>query len=130
LLTDPQQRGSSTVEAVFSIIFLVLLVLGAIEVSLALYARNVVMTSAHEGARAAVELGTDPASAATIARSTIMRAAGGLVTDLEVTVLTERSDGFRRVRVAVVGRIPPFGPVPVPIPLSATATAAQAVPVR
>jgi hypothetical protein len=115
---------------VFSIVFLVILVLGTIEVSYALYARNVVMTSAHEGARAAVELGTDPASAAALARVTIQRAAGGLVRDLDVAVRSEMSGGFRRIRVVVVGRMSPFGPVPIPIPLTATAIATQELPAR
>jgi hypothetical protein len=130
LLISTEERGSSTVEAVFSIVFLVLLVLGTLEVAFALYARNVVMASAHEGARAAVQLESDPTSAAALARSTIARAAGGLVRDLEVVVRSESSGGFRRVKVVVVGRMSPFGPVPIPIPLTATAIATQELPTR
>lgn len=129
LKRDPQD-GSSTVEAIFSIVFLVVLVLGAIEVTFALYARNVVMTSAHEGARAAIAIGSDRKAAASLARSTVIRTAGGLVRDLRIQVHSESFGGLRRVRVAVTGRMAPFGPVPLPIPLQATANAVQRVPQR
>ncbi|MCA1694613.1 MAG: pilus assembly protein, partial [Actinobacteria bacterium] len=75
------ERGSAPLEAVLSILFVMLLVLGTIEVSLALYGRNVVAAAAHEGARAALELGRGPDSAAAVARSTVRRASGALVRD-------------------------------------------------
>jgi len=121
-------RGSSTVESTFAIVFLLLLVLGTIEVAFALYARNVVMASAHEGARAALELGTDRQTAAAVARRTVIRSAGGLVRDLDVKVRSNEVGRLRSVRVAVTGRLAPFGPVPIPIPLSASADAVQQVP--
>jgi len=130
VLNTSGQHGSSTVESVFSIVFLLLLVLGSIEISFALYSRNVVMTSAHEGARAALEIGTDPETANALATRTIRKAAGNLVRDLRVQTRSELVGSFRRVRVVVTGRMAPFGPVPIPIPLSATATAVQEIPRR
>lgn len=107
-----------------------LLVLGTLEVAFALYARNIVATSAHEAARAAVEIGRDPDSARAIARTTVTRAAGGLVHDLKIGIRRSRTADMRLVEVLVTGRMRPFGPVPLPIPLSARATAILEVPGR
>ncbi len=102
---------------------LILLVLGTLEVALLLYARNVVMSSAHEGARAAIERGRDLDEARAIAYETVERAAGGLVRGLEVHVGSARSADGRVLTVRVSGTLTPLAPVPLPIPLSATARA-------
>lgn len=108
---------------------LMLLVLGVMEIALALYGRNVLISSAHEGARAAVERGRDPQEAGAIARRIVESAAGGLIDDLEVAVV-EQQVGFSSViRVTVSGVVNSLGPVPLPIPVSTNASATREVEV-
>lgn len=130
LLIILNERGSSAAEATFAIVFLMLLVLGVIEIAFALYARNVVSASAHEAARHAVEIGRDPDTARSVARSTVVQAAGGLVDGLTIGVRSSATRGRRSVEVIVSGRMKPFGPVPLPIAFSTTATAVQDLPRR
>lgn len=125
-----RERGSAVVESIFAILILLILVLGTIEVAFALYARNVVASAAHEGARASLELGRDPGDAAAVAGSTVRRAAGGLVEDLRVDTSVRRAGTVSLVTVRVSGVMKPFGPVPLPIPLSSTATVTREVRVR
>lgn len=130
LTSKSAQRGSAVVETVVAIVLLMILVLGAIEVAFALYARNVVAAAAHEGARAGIELGRDPADASAIAHATVVRAAGGLVRDLRVDTSVTRHGTTSLVAVRVRGILRSFGPVPLPIPMSSTATVTRAVRVR
>lgn len=116
------ERGSAPLEAVFAIAFLLLLVLGTIEVVWALYGRNVLMTSAHEGARAAVELGRSSSDAVAIATRSIERSAGALVDDLQVTASTGNSAGRSTVHLEVRAVLVPWGPVPLPLPVRTAAT--------
>jgi Flp pilus assembly protein TadG len=125
LLKPAGEHGSAPLEAIFAIVFLLLLVLGTLQVALALYARNVVASAAHEGARAAVELGRDPASAERVAREIVRRSAGGLVDELVVVSGVEHTDNSDTVRVVVRGSLAPFGPVPVSIPFVTTARASR-----
>ena len=125
LLTRGGERGSAPLEAIFAIVFLLLLVLGTLQVALALYARNVVASSAHDGARAAVELGRDPSSAERVARAVILRSAGGLVDDLDVAAGMIDSVESETVRVVVRGTLTPLGPIPVSIPFVTTARASR-----
>jgi uncharacterized membrane protein YeiH len=122
------ERGSAPLESILSMLFMMLLVLGTIEVSLALYGRNVVAAAAHEGARAALELGRGPDSAAAVARSTVRRASGALVRDLKVEVVPRTVGSTSYVRVRVAGLLRLAGPVPVPVPVTATATVSKEVP--
>jgi len=119
------ERGSAPLETVFAIAFLLLLVLGAIEVVWALYGRNVLMSSAHEGARAALELGRSSSDAVTIATRSIEQSAGALVDELDVGVSTETLDGRSTVRVEVSGVLAPWGPVPMPLPVKTAATVSR-----
>ncbi|CAN5346313.1 hypothetical protein BH20ACT22_BH20ACT22_09370 [soil metagenome] len=119
------ERGSAPLETVFAIAFLLLLVVGAIEVAWALYGRNVLMSSAHEGARAALELGRSSSDAVTIATRSIEQSAGALVDDLDVGVSTETLDGRSTVRVEVSGVLAPWGPVPIPLPVKTAATVSR-----
>jgi Flp pilus assembly protein TadG len=107
----------------FAIILLMTLMLGVVQVAFALYARNVVAASAHEGARAAVERGRTPSEAAAIARDVVARSTGRLIDDLTVDVAASRSADSRLITVRVRGLVTDFGPVPLPFPLSSTATA-------
>ena len=104
---------------------LLLLVLGVIEVAFALYGRNVVLSSAHEGARAAVELGRDPSDAIAVARRVVAQSAGGLVDELDVDVGIADNDRSVVVVVDVSGLIRSWGPVPLPVPVSVRATASR-----
>jgi hypothetical protein len=117
------QRGAAPVEMTFAIILLMTLMLGVVQVAFALYARNVVAASAHEGARAAAERGRSPAEAAAIAKDVVGRATGRLIDDLTVDVATGRTARTKTITVRVRGLVTDFGPVPLPIPLSSTATA-------
>lgn len=121
------QRGSAPVETVFSMLFLMLLVLGTIEVALTLYGRDVVAAAAHEGARSALELSRDPASASEVARRTVRQSSGVLVRDLAIEVTPRTVGTTTYVRVHVGGWLRLAGPIPVPIPVSATATVSKEV---
>lgn len=112
------ERGSAPVETIGAIVMLVVLTLGAVQVAFALYARNVVMSAAHEGARAVVERGPVAGDAEEVAASVVTRSAGGLVDDLAVDV---RATGTT-VTVNVRATAAAFGPVPVAVPLTASAT--------
>ena len=116
------ERGSAPVETLFAIVFLLLLVLGVIEVAFALYARNVVLASAHEGARAAVEYGRDPAEARALAETTVREAAGSLVRDLDVRVGLS-GPSTSQVEVVVRATIDSPGPVPFPISVNTRVSA-------
>ena len=112
-------------ESTFALILLLFLVLGTIEVAFALYGRNVVLAAAHDGARAAIELGRDPAEAAAIARSTVVRSAGGIATDLDVDVSTA---GPETVAVRVRAVVDAWGPIPFPLPVDTVARASSEGP--
>jgi TadE-like protein len=118
-------RGAAPLEAIFAIVFLLLLALGVIEVALALYGRKVAISSAHEGARAAIELGRSPQEGAVMAERTVQRAAGHLVDDLRVSVSTERSGLDEVVLVHVSGRLAAPGPIPLPLAVDVVARAVK-----
>jgi Flp pilus assembly protein TadG len=119
------QTGSAPVETVFALAILLFLVLGTVQVAFALYGRNVVAASAHEGARAAIELGRNPADAIGVARRTVVRSAGGLVEGLRVGVRVDRAGAASIVRVRVTGRLKALGPVPLPLPVDTVATSTR-----
>jgi Flp pilus assembly protein TadG len=119
------EKGSAPVELTFAIVFLILLSLGVIQVGLTLYARNVVLSAAHEGARAAVELDRQASDASETARRLVERAAGGIVDDLRVSTSTIEVGGRLLARVMVSGRLDVLGPVPVSIPVRTAATASR-----
>ena len=117
-------------EAAFSIVLLMLLALGIIQVALVLYARNVVAASAHEGARAAIELGSSADDAAAIARDVVRQATGALVDDLDIDVDSRQRGDELTVAVRVTGVVTNLGPLPIPIPLSSLATATTSFRMR
>ena len=108
------ERGSAPIESTFALLLLLLLVLGAIEVAFALYGRNVLLASAHEAARAGIELGRSPAEAQRIARSTALTAAGGIIKDMEVGVRVAETESLAIVAVRVEGTVDAWGPIPFP----------------
>lgn len=112
-------------DATLSIIILLVVVLGAVQVALTLYARNVVAAAAHEGARAAIELGRSPRDALVVARSTVQRSAGGLVDRMQVTMSFDGTGTGSVVQVRVAGLLDSPGPVPLRFPVSAVATSSR-----
>ena len=127
--TRAPETGSTLVETVFALLFLCFLCFAVAQIAFTLYGRNVVMSSAHEAARAAVELGRTSSDAEDVARRTVVDAAGGIVRDLEVEV-TKTFAKPATVVVTVSGRLDSFGPLPTIVPVSVTTTAEldEAVP--
>lgn len=123
LLADPS--GSATIESVYAIVAIMVLVIGAVQVALSLYARNVVLSSAHEGARAAIESGRGPGDAAEIARWMVERSAGSAVDILSVDTTERVTADEYQVDVSVRAEIAPLGPIPLTIPVSARASAGR-----
>ena len=117
-----RERGSALVESIFAIVFLMVLTLGVTQLALTLYGRNVVIASAHEGARAATELGRSDQEAEAIALRTTRSATGSLVDDLEIEVLSEPAGEDALITVRLTGRLAAVGPVPISIPVEAQAS--------
>jgi Flp pilus assembly protein TadG len=124
-LLNRSARGSAPLETIFAMVLLAFLALGTIQVSLVLYARNVLAASAHEGARSVIELGSEPPDADRVATGVVRRSAGGLVEDLDVSTMVERRGPSESVVVRVSGSVAAFGPIPVSIPFSTTARASR-----
>ena len=125
MLSPSGERGSTAVEGPVAVVLAALFLACAVEVALSLYGRNVVLSAAHEGARAAVELGRDPRHAAAIATATVERAAGGLANDVRVDVATAELGGRAVVRVDVHAVVDAPGPVPFAFGVDARAVAAR-----
>jgi hypothetical protein len=125
VLKSADEDGSAPVELTFAIVVLMLLSLGVIQVGLTLYARNVVLSAAHEGARVAVELDRRASDASEAARRLVERAAGGIVDDLQVSASTLEAGERLVSRVIVSGRLDVPGPIPVSIPVRTAATASR-----
>jgi TadE-like protein len=125
LLRSRSERGSAPVEAIFAIIFIIVLVLGAIQVAFVLYGRNVVASSAHEAARALIELEADPAHAEVTARTTVTRATGELVGDLRVTAAVATTGETATATVTVSGVLRPLGLLPISVPVTSTASTSR-----
>lgn len=121
------ERGSAVVEGPVAVVVAVLFLACAMEVALLLYGRNVVVSAAHEAARAAIELGRDPRHAVAIATDTVRRAAGGLADEVRVDVATGELDGREVVRVDVHAVVDAPGPVPFALPVDARAVSAREV---
>lgn len=102
-------------------LLLLVLVLAVIQVGSFLYVRNVVRASAHEGARAALELGRTPAQAASAAEQTVRRAVGGVVEGIQVRTDSRSVDGVAEITVLVRADVRGFGPFPVPARMEAVA---------
>jgi hypothetical protein len=126
--SSSKEVGSAAVEATFALLITLVFVLGVIEVALALYARNVVLSAAHESARAAVEVGSDPATASLVAERTVRRATGRLVRGLDIRVSLRELSGSRLASVRLSATVVPPGPLPFPFTVDAIGRAAQGAP--
>jgi Flp pilus assembly protein TadG len=109
------------VESVFALTFLLTLLLGTVQVVFTLYARNVVQAAAHEGVRSAIERGGTGESAVDAARTTVERAAGGLLTDVDVAASRSALRDGALITLAVSGRLRPLGPLPLRLSVDAMA---------
>ena len=103
--------------------FVLLLALGIVQTALVVYGRNVVISSAHEGLRAGIEVGRSPLDAARVARSTVEESASGLVNGLVVDVSITGSRAHPVMNVRVSARLDAFGPIPIQIPVETAAAA-------
>jgi hypothetical protein len=119
------QRGSAAVESVFAVVFLAFVTVALVQVALSLYARNVVVAAAHEGARAAVEVGRDPQEGRAVALRTVSAAAGGLLDDLAIGVSHRVVAEREAFTVSVSGRIRRVGPIPFALPVAVRGTAVR-----
>ena len=115
------EEGSTIVESVVAIVFLMTLVLGAIQVILTLYSMNVVRAAAHEGLRSAIERGASGRAAEVAARNALARAAGRLLGEVEVELSSSVTELGPIAKVRVQGNLRALGPVPLVVPLTATA---------
>lgn len=120
---DRAENGSTLVESVFGLLFLMTLMLGAVQVVFTIYSRNVVQASAHEGARVAIERGATDRATASAVHATVAQAAAGLLSGLDVSVERTQVVGGELVTVTVAGLLRSAGPVPVKIPVTAIAHA-------
>jgi len=114
-----EERGATPVESVFGLVLLVTIAVAIVQVSLVVYARNVVAAAAHEGARVAVERGGDPRTAARLAEDVVRGATGRLVDDLEVAIATVG----RSLHIRVTGSVGTLGPLPFAIRVDEDASA-------
>ena len=137
LLKQPRRRrsarweaGNAPVQAIFAITFFMILAMGVVQVVMLLYARNMVAASAHEGARAAVELGRNPHLADEIARATIRDSTGELIDDAVVDVTVQARGGRSLVVVDVSGRLSYPGLLPFSPSLTARSSASKEIPAR
>ncbi len=115
------ERGSAPVDAVFSVVFLLVLGLGVTQVAFLLYGRNTLMSSTHEAARAALEWGRTQVEAASIAERRVREAAGGLVDHMDVEVVTA-GGASTSITVIIEARLRAAGPLPMTIPFTTKAT--------
>jgi hypothetical protein len=122
--------GNASLQAIFAIAFFMLLAICVVQVAMMLYARNIVAASAHEGARAAAELGRNPRAAVVVARETIEKSAGRLLEDVDVDATVRLVNGQSIVTVDVSGRLEYPGPIPVSPTLTARASATREGPAR
>ena len=123
MLRTQSEDGATVVESVFAILFLVTLLLGTVQIVFTLYARNVIRAAAQEGARSAIERGASGVDASDAALSTVTRAAGGLVRELDVAVSRSPHDDGKLMTVRVQGHLRPLGPLPFNTAITAVAHA-------
>lgn len=115
------QQGTVVVGSLFAMVFLLTLLLGTVQIVFTLYSRNVIQAAAYEGVRSAIERGASDTAATSAARAAVTRAAGGLLARLDVFVERSPMRDGTLVRVEVVGRLRPVGPLPMHLPVSAVA---------
>jgi hypothetical protein len=116
------------VDVIAAMVLLVGLALGGVQIALTLYARNVLIAAAHDGARHGIELGRSPEDAAALARDFVEKTAGGLIGHARVDARGGQTADAFVLHVVISGEIEVPGPVPMAIPFETRATASRAVP--
>lgn len=116
------ERGSSPVEFVLVGALLTALVLGVLQLALAMYVRNVVHDAAVEGAQYAALADTTLSEGAERTRAVIDRAVGAAYSQ-DVSVDQDRSLGHESVVVRVRTSLPVLGLVGVPYGMEVEARA-------
>ncbi|WP_314426632.1 TadE/TadG family type IV pilus assembly protein [uncultured Microbacterium sp.] len=101
-------RGSSPVEFVLVGTLLTVLTLGAMQLALAVYVRNVVHDAAVEGAYVGALADTTLADGADRARAVITRAVGASYAE-DISVVQESALGAPTVRVTITSPLPVIG---------------------
>ena len=115
------ERGSATLGSVFAIVLLMLLTLGTMQVAFLLYARNMLLASAHEAARVAIERGVGDIDAKAHASQAVEGAVGGMVEAIRIEVERGGSPVQQTVVVVIRASVRPTGPVPIEVPVRAVA---------
>ncbi len=93
------------------------------QVALALYGRNTLISATHESARAAVELARTVDEIEAIAEQHARSAAGGLIDHMSVDAIVSADGPRTSVIVSIEAQVRAFGPLPVSIPVRTRAVA-------
>ena len=112
-------RGAVPVESVFGLLLLATISIAIVQIALVVFARNVVASAAHEGARVAIERERDVSVAKDVAIDVVTSTTGGLVSDIQVVAETIGE----RLYVRISGRVDTVGPLPGAIQVSEEASA-------
>jgi Flp pilus assembly protein TadG len=127
LIVPSRERGSAVVQSIFAIAFLMILVMGVLQIAVSVYAKNAITSAAHEGARRALELGASTDEARALVAETIKGSTGALVKDLTVATEVGTLEERTIVQVRVTGTVRPLGPVPVPMRIDARASTSREI---
>lgn len=121
------EAGSAAVDFVLTMLLVVPLVLGIAQVALVLHVRNVVTSSASEGARVAARSGAAPADGAARARELIARSVGARYAD-DVSVHRGSTAAGDVIVVEVAAEVPALGLFGPAVPLRVRAHAVAEPP--
>jgi Flp pilus assembly protein TadG len=99
--------GNASVEFLLVSILVVALALGVIQLAFALHVRNVLISSAHEGAHYAALADRTPSEGAQRTESLVSSALGGV--NASVSAQPDNIGGAPAVAVTVVARVPLIG---------------------
>lgn len=111
------ERGSTLVETIVGMSLLLVIAIGTIQVATLLYARNVIRSSAHEIARAAIERGVARTDAVEFGGRLLGDSLGGMIDDLQVDVDSAGTGAQRIVTAHVATVVQPVGPLPISVPV-------------
>ena len=112
MIRRADSSGAAVVEFVLVAPLVLLLALGTIQLTLALYVRNTLIAAAAEGARLAAVAGGSPTAGVALTRGVLAnQLAGGVVTDVSTGRLLRSGVAFQyvqvRARLPLVGLLGP-----------------------
>lgn len=106
--TWQEERGSAVVEFTLVMPLVLIVMLGVLQLALAMHIRSTLISAAAEGARIAAMMGTDLAAGVERTEEILMNnMAGAAVTD--VTAQRATRDGFHIITVDVTADLPLIG---------------------